>query len=72
MGDEIDTLSFMVHVDRAEQYGILICRRLKEKLPKQQFTVKIQAKYGSKIIASEELKAVRKDVTAGCYGSHNI
>lgn len=68
MGDPVDTLSFMVHERRAQDFGKNICRKLKEKLPSQQFTVAIQAKLGSKIIAREEISARRKDVTAKCYG----
>ncbi|EGR29841.1 hypothetical protein IMG5_147700 [Ichthyophthirius multifiliis] len=68
MGEPVDTLSFMVHERRAQQFGKLICGKLKDKLPAQQFTLIIQAKVGSKIIAKEEISQMRKNVTAKCYG----
>ncbi|EAS02961.2 translation factor GUF1 (macronuclear) [Tetrahymena thermophila SB210] len=68
MGEPVDSLSFMVHERRAHDFGKNICKKLKEKLPGQQFTVAIQAKLGSKIIAREEIPALRKNVTAKCYG----
>ncbi len=68
MGEPVDALSFMIHSDSSEEFGRRICKKLKEQLPGEQFTVVIQAKYGNKIVAREEIKGMRKDVTAKCYG----
>lgn len=64
----VDSMSFIIHRDRAEVFGREVCKRLKNLIPKQMYKVVIQAAIGSKIIAREEIKAFRKDVTAKCYG----
>ena len=67
-GDQVDALSALIHKDKAYELGKKICIKLRELLPRQQFDIAIQAAIGSKIIARETVKALRKDVTAKCYG----
>jgi len=67
-GDPADALSSLIHADHAYDFGRKMCEKLKELIPRQQFDIAIQAAVGAKIIARETVKAVRKDVTAKCYG----
>jgi GTP-binding protein LepA len=67
-GDIVDALSFVCHRDQSHPRGKAICEKMKELIDRQMFQIKIQAAIGSKIVASEQLSAMRKDVTAKCYG----
>lgn len=67
-GDQVDALSALIHFDNAQTLGKKICAKLRELIPRQQFDIAIQAAIGAKIISRETVKAMRKDVTAKCYG----
>jgi GTP-binding protein LepA len=67
-GDRVDALSALIHRDHAHELGKKMCSKLKELLPRQMFDIPIQAAIGAKIVARETVKALRKDVTAKCYG----
>jgi len=67
-GEPLDALSALIHRGRSHEFGRKLCEKLKELLPRQQFLIAIQAAIGAKIVARENISAMRKDVTAKCYG----
>lgn len=67
-GEMVDALAALIHKNRAQDFGRKICEKLKDLIPRQQFQIAIQAAIGAKIIARENISAIRKDVTAKCYG----
>jgi GTP-binding protein LepA len=67
-GEKVDALSLIVHSDRAREWGVRVCDRLQEEIPRHQFKIAIQGAIGGKIISRSTVNPFRKDVTAKCYG----
>ncbi|MFI5355563.1 MAG: elongation factor 4, partial [Desulfobaccales bacterium] len=66
--EKVDALSMIVHRDKAREWGVRVCDRLRDEIPKQQFKIAIQGAIGGQIISRSTISAFRKDVTAKCYG----